>query len=548
MLKSLLRPEDDEYQGMDNFGDELKSAAGATSLAEEVNKETEAPRNAPAVRYNANQTGITLKAVEENIKLLREKYPKGGREAARVITSRILMQAPRDFFVKFQNDVKLGVAHVAGALAESDASDLIAEAYADPYDKVKLEKAYQASQRHVVDFLSKRGWVGPERAIVSALIIDEIVGWGIIDPLWQDGGIDEIIISGPNLVRIEVRGRLFSVASARWRDQDHLMLLTEKLLRRSDKLLSQSHPRIKGRMYDNSRIYGVHPIIAPSGPNVNIRRHPEKHWTPLDMVNNGAASAEMMTEIGNMVWKGCTFLVVGGMSTGKTSMLNALTGFYRNDALIVTVEDSIEMKPNPNKMLHGAQETRIAGSDSNADSVTMRDLVQSATQQRPDVIIVGEVTDGAAYDLAQALNLGKAGGSTFHANSPKAAMPRLLSMIGQGDVISAEAALPLIAAAFDIIIFLDHSLIDGSRRIMSVVEIPTYPSFDEADRPFLDLRPLWEFSSSYVEDGKVKGEWLRVNDISPELSDARGLDLIEDLTWSELVELSRIDPPENASV
>jgi Flp pilus assembly CpaF family ATPase len=223
-------------------------------------------------------------------------------------------------------------------------------------------------------------------------------------------------------------------------------------------------------------------------------------------------------------------------------MLNAFTGFFRPDALVITVEDSLELKPNPSKMLGAAMETVPARPDVETDrGVTMRDLVQSATQMRPDIIVLGEVTDGAAWDLCQALNLGRSGGSTYHANSPKAAIPRLLSMIGQAGMVSPEAALPLISSAFDFIVFLGHSLQDGSRRVMSVVEIPSTVDFDQEDKPYLNLRTLWEFTNQRIVDGKITGEWLKVNEISEDLVESRALDIVPDLSWEQIKMLSKID-------
>ena len=231
-------------------------------------------------------------------------------------------------------------------------------------------------------------------------------------------------------------------------------------------------------------------------------------------------------------YKGCSYLVVGGTSTGKTSMLNALTGFYRNDVRILTVEDSLEMKPNPNKMLSPGLET-IPPRPGGDKGVSIRDLVRGTLQMAPDVIIVGESTGAEAFALCQALNTGHAGASTIHANTIRDAIPRMLSMVGQGEVIQAEAALPLIGAAFDFIIFLEHSLLDGSRKILEVAELPSYPEFDQSNKPFLNPRTIWRLD-------RETSSWNKIQGVSDELIERRGLKLEPDLTWEELKELSKV--------
>src|SRR5690606_6941958 len=128
-------------------------------------------------------------------------------------------------------------------------------------------------------------------------------------------------------------------------------------------------------------------------------------WTPNELVRRGSFDAGVGTWLGNMVYKGCSFVIIGGTSTGKTSFLNAMTGFYNPNVRLPTLEDNLEMKPHPGKMLAAAMETKPGSTENPEDGVSMRDLVRGSLQGlAPDGLIIGEVTDGAAYDLAQALN------------------------------------------------------------------------------------------------------------------------------------------------
>ena len=286
-------------------------------------------------------------------------------------------------------------------------------------------------------------------------------------------------------------------------------------------------------------MFAVHQTVAPDGPNISIRRHPEGFWTPEELEKFGSASPELMTDLGNLIYKGASPVVVGGTSSGKTSLLNSLTGFYKPKVRILTLEDNLERKPNPKKYLAPPMECKTATSDSD-NGVSMRDLVKASLQLRPDVIIVGEVTDDAAFDLAQALNTGHAGASTIHANTAEAAIPRISSLIAQGGLATIEGSLDMIAAAFDIIVVTKHFPVDGSRRIVSVEEVGTTPVNIDG-RLTLETKPLWKFFEQGLdENGKIVGEWRRLGQLSDKRREQKNLNIEKDLTWEELKELSSI--------
>lgn len=228
--------------------------------------------------------------------------------------------------------------------------------------------------------------------------------------------------------------------------------------------------------------------------------------------------------------------------THNTSLLNALTGFYPENARILTLEDNLEMKPNPKKFLAAAMETRPPAPDKmNDKGITMRDLVWGAMQMRPEVLIIGEVTDAAAYDLCQALNTGHAGASTFHANSSQLAITRVASLVAQSGLTTIDGAFDLISAAFDFVINLRHFPQDGSRRIYSIDEVGSEVVHIQG-KPVLKTKQLWKFNTDAVENNKVIGHWQQVDDISEERAERRMFDSQKTLTWDELKELSSLPP------
>lgn len=522
---------------------------GATNPLLEDDEEVmlkDVPASSLKVYTTTNDPILAL--IEKNYAQLHEQYSSGWR-AFQFITAEVLMQAPKDWFDRYDKDLKAATGWTQTQLAARDRAEPIAAAQADPTNNALQDNAFRAVYATLAEWLDTAGYRGTDRLIMISMVSSEIIGLSRIDPLWRDRTVDEIIVNGPRDVQVEIKGKLHRVPGCNFRDSQHLMNMLEKIYGSIGKTLSPTEPQILGRLHDNSRIHAQHTAIAPKGPNVAIRRHPDRFWTPSDLIAYGSMDEKVAEFLGNLIYRGCSFIVIGGTSTGKTSFLNAMTGFYRDDVRLLTLEKNLEMKPNPGKMLAAALETKPGNKETNVPGVTMRDLVEGSLQMRPDGIIIGEVTNGAAFDLAQALNTGHFGASTVHANSEFDGIYRLASLIQQGANLSQSQTLPLIAAAFDFIVFLEHFPLDGSRRLSSIAEVNPYAETKPGEDPKLGVRQLFKF----VDDGvvseldennvpqlKITGHWEQTGEISDVRRQRRHLDLVPPLSWEELKELSTI--------
>ena len=199
------------------------------------------------------------------------------------------------------------------------------------------------------------------------------------------------------------------------------------------------------------------------------------------------------------------------------------------------------MKPHPVKLLAAPMECVPAKAwDEGRRGTTMRDLVRSSLQMRPDCLIIGEVSDGAAYDLCQALNTGQYGGSTVHANDSVDAINRMRSLVSQEEFIRGPAVLDLIGSAFDIMIVVDR-IADGSRKIVEVVELGRTPVRGENNELTLEILPLWEFDIKEVSENgssKLVSSWKQVRDLSEYRQKKHRLHIQKKLSWEELLEIS----------
>jgi len=203
-------------------------------------------------------------------------------------------------------------------------------------------------------------------------------------------------------------------------------------------------------------------------------------------------------------------LVTGNTSSGKTTILNALSGYIPEDERIVTIEDAVELKLKQRHVVR--LETKLPGVDG-AGLVTVRDLVRNALRMRPDRIVVGEVRGGEAMDMLQAMNTGHTGSlTTLHANSPRDATTRLetMSMMAGLD-IPLVAVRKQIAAAINLIVHLAR-LPDGSRKVTHITEIAGM----EGD--VITLTDIFKFEQTRVTpEGKIVGN-LRPTGMRPQFT------------------------------
>jgi pilus assembly protein CpaF len=468
-----------------------------------------------------------------------------------IITFDMLEVAPKGFFDNFKQLSKSVTNDIINAISATEATIHISNHKKDPTNAELKESIIYIimSEFNKIDRVNDQIKILPpeDKDILLAMVINEIIGLGPLEPLWNEKKITEIICNGPKDVQVEIGGIVRRVPSVEFRDKEHLKALIDKLFSSVNKQISPLIPQDRGRLHDNSRIYAVHEVIAPNGPNFNIRKHSEQYWTPLDIVNQGTASKELMEYIGNLIHAGVSTLVVGGTGTGKTTLMSALTGFIPENKRVITLEENIEMKPHPGKLIAAPMECvpAKAGSDMQY-GVSMRDLVRGALQMRPDIILIGEVTDGAAYDLCQALNTGHSGSSTVHANDSRDSVQRLRSLVSQEEIVKGNAVLDLIGSAFDVIIVVDR-FDDGSRKIAEVVELGRTPIRTENGELTLDVHPLWELDvSEVVTPGnkiKLEAKWTKVADLSEYRQNKHRLSLYKPLSWEELLAISTYNVP-----
>ena len=290
----------------------------------------------------------------------------------------------------------------------------------------------------------------------------------LLQPYMEDPEINEIMVNGRDHIFVERKGELFRIDEAFPSDE----ALEEVIMRIAGKVhreINEMNPILDARLSDGSRVHAVYKNISLTGPVLTIRRFPENRITMEDLIRFGSVTQEAADFLEILVKSGYNLLISGGTSSGKSSLLGALTDYIPDNERIILIEDSAELQ------IQGIENlVRLETKNSNAQGkgmVSMRDLIRASLRMRPDRIIVGEVRGGEAVDMIAALNTGHDGGmSTIHANSAFGVFGRLETMFLSAVQYPVDAVRGQISTGIDIVVHLSR-LRDGARRILDISEL-----------------------------------------------------------------------------
>jgi pilus assembly protein CpaF len=299
-------------------------------------------------------------------------------------------------------------------------------------------------------------------------ILDELLGFGVIQSLLDDRSISEIMINGPEHIYIEQKGKL-TRTNIKFEDDKAVMRLIDRIISPLGRRIDADSPMVDARLPDGSRVNAIIPPVAIDGPSITIRKFDKGKLTIDQLIELGSITQNMAEFVRACVISRFNILVSGGTGSGKTTLLNILSGYIPESERILTIEDAAELKLQQEHVVR--LETKPANVEG-LSSVTIRDLVRNALRMRPDRIIVGEVRGGEALDMLQAMNTGHDGSlTTVHANSPRDAISRLETLcMMAGMELPIKVIREQIASALDLIVQ-QTRLKDGTRKVTSITEV-----------------------------------------------------------------------------
>lgn len=339
-----------------------------------------------------------------------------------------------------------------------------------------------------------------DRKKVVDELINDLTGFGPINPLLMDEEVTEVMVNGPNQVYVERKGKI-ELTGVQFRDNEHVMNVIEKIVSPIGRRIDESSPMVDARLPDGSRVNAIIPPLALNGPTITIRKFSKDPYTIEDLIKFGTVTREMAIFLEACVKANLNIFVSGGTGSGKTTTLNVLSNFIPSNQRIVTIEDAAELQLGQDHVI--SLESRPPNIEGKG-AILIRDLVRNSLRMRPDRIVIGEVRGGEALDMLQAMNTGHDGSlATGHSNSPRDMIARLETMVLLAGVdLPIRAIREQIAGAVDLIIQ-QSRLKDGTRRIVNITEVQGL----EGD--VIVLQDIFSYRQDGVdENGKIIGKLI----------------------------------------
>ena len=376
-----------------------------------------------------------------------------------------------------------------------------------------------------------------QRTRFASELLDEILGLGPLENLMRDPSVTEIMVNAFDKIFIEQKGKL-TLTKYKFRNNEQVVQVIKRIVSPLGRRIDESVPLVDARLKDGSRVNAIISPLAVSGPTLTIRRFSQKPFGPADYFRFGTISPECMEFLEKCVRIRKNIIVCGGTGTGKTTFLNALSGYISDNERIITVEDTAELRlQQPHWVSLESRPPNVEGKG----AVTIQDLVKNCLRMRPDRIVVGECRGGEALDMLQAMNTGHEGSlTTIHANTPRDGLSRLEAMCMQtGADLPIFAIREMISSAVNMIVQLSR-FSDGSRKVTYITEM-----HGQKDGQIQSTDLFRYVQTGVDENGKVQGMFAPTGKLPTFYSDfqAKGVPVPEEVFTKGAIELDEEGNP-----
>lgn len=322
----------------------------------------------------------------------------------------------------------------------------------EPYLNEVMQKIYRGMKEKVVRLVSDRSGKSSEspdtesliREVVSSSTLEEkgkklvyyylhrdFMGNGLIDGILKDPIIEDISCDGSHVpVFVYHSSYGFLPTNVKFRDDDELDSFIRMLIQKTGKNISISSPLVDAILPDGSRVQAsIGKYITTNGPSFTIRKFTKVPLSPVDLISNGTATADIFAYLWILTEYGANIMITGGTATGKTTFLNAILLFAPPDKKIVSIEDTREINLYHENWLSTVTRAGFmqSGNGRNSGEIDMFDLLVSSLRHRPDYVVIGEVRGKETFTVFQAMSVGRYSYCTFHAESVDTLIHRLES-------------------------------------------------------------------------------------------------------------------------
>jgi flagellar protein FlaI len=343
----------------------------------------------------------------------------------------IRAQAPRDERAKIIRDkvfelmenYNLLNPELSGEIEDTDPiSDMLQSVVDRIYDITDMDEPTIKGDDMGDDIIARLNRRQAESVIYY--IIRDYIGYERIDGIMQDVYIEDISQNGWDESTFVVHNEYGQMITNIKFGRENLDQFVTNLAQKAGKGISKRQPDVDAKLEDGSRaLLVLDDEISDKGSTFDIRKFTNVPFTPVDLINWGTYTIDMMVYLWLAVEAGKSAIIAGGTASGKTTTLNAISLFIPSTNKIVSIEDTREIQI-PQKNWKPTM-TREAFGESDKGDIEEYRLLKNSLRMSPEYVIFGEVRGEEARSLFQNMNTGHSTYSTFHGQSAEEARVRL---------------------------------------------------------------------------------------------------------------------------
>ncbi|TAE79632.1 MAG: CpaF family protein, partial [Alphaproteobacteria bacterium] len=261
---------------------------------------------------------------------------------------------------------------------------------AELVDKIDINTIYQLSEdrrkkRMAVEIAKllqniEAPLTSAQLSLIQDQVIDEVLGFGPLEPLLRDPDVSDIMINTAKQVFIERQGKIY-LSDVTFVSESHLMAIIQRIVTRVGRRIDEASPMVDARLPDGSRFNAIIPPLALDGALVSIRKFKKNKITLSDYVNYDSLTPEMARFLSICGEIRLNIIISGGTGSGKTTLLNAISNHIGKGERVITIEDAAELQLAQPHVLR--LETRPSSAEG-VGEITQRQLVKNALRMRPD--------------------------------------------------------------------------------------------------------------------------------------------------------------------
>ena len=312
-----------------------------------------------------------------------------------------------------------------------------------------------------------------------------LVGVGVLQPLLEDPGVEEVMVRPQGMVFIERSGRVEALGQLA-PDEHFYRVAAYVADTRAGRMLSPQYPVVLVDLAGGERFTALTPPLSPEGTVINIRRWQVRRYDLAQLQTLGTFGAPptdaalVAVLAGVLHANAASILVSGAFSTGKTTLLNAVLAQLPPDVMVAVAEAFRELDVRQPGTARVVVPPFVREGE---ERITLAQAVNSLlTRARPDVMVLGEITSfDEAREFLRAGNLGVRAMATIHGNSAESALVRLADLaIREG--VPLRSVREQAADAVDLVVHMNRT---GGRRY--VAEVAWVRGVDDAGHYRLEL-------------------------------------------------------------